>query len=292
MKKAFILLAILGVLFFGCNNGSTGDTPPNGAGLNAKAFSPECVAYIIKDNSTSKSVMASISRSLVIDNVYEFTIVKPKSQTSIGAANGFDTEVINVTVLNKTTLGNGKERFEVRRSDNNTIFKITFDANGMYSIEGLSGAKEGFLNPIGENSNSLYGAYAGCIPDPIGFLITENQIITSNGIIGKPGDYMGTGTGETKMTITSITSNTIDFAETQEGRYQTDGDGNTGDQWVLQKVGKSEHDESNAAYLLKSVEYTLVGDILKVKFTGTWEVGYGVTTPVGQEYEFRRVPTN
>ena len=190
MKKAFVFLAIVGVLFFACDTNGDDDSPyipPNGERLDAKAISSEFITYTMNENSTSKSVMSSMSRSLVVGNVYSFTIIKPKPQTSAGAANGFvDPETIEITVLNQESLGNGKIRYEVRRSDNNTTFKITYDANGMYSIQGLQGAKDGFLNPIGDNNNGLDGVYVGYTDmypgyyDPYSFIINGNELWMMN----------------------------------------------------------------------------------------------------------------
>ena len=298
MKKVFVLLAIVGVLFLACDTNGDND-PPSGELLNTKAFSPESIAYIMKDNDTSKSVMASMSRSLVINSVYEFTIIKPKSQTTAGAANGFDTEVINITVENQEPLGNGKTKFEVRRSDNNTTFFITFDSNGMYSIQGLSGAKEGYLNILGDNNNGLDGAYVGYIQDNHGnwiltnVLFRGNMLIAASETIGTPGSYMGSGTSENEMPITSITDNTITLAESQMGRWQTDGEGNTGEQWVPFKVNETEFDTGNTGYIMKSLEYSLNGDILTAKITDIWALAYGWTSPVGiVEFEMKKVPIN
>jgi hypothetical protein len=289
MKKAlltFCLIAIAGILFFACNNGTTGgSTSPQ----KERAFGADSVAYLLDSENANRSAMA---RSVVIGNVYEFTIIKPNPQNSPGAANSFSTETINVTVLNKTSLGNGKEKYEVKRSDNGTNFFITFDSKGMYSIQGLQGAKEGFLNNLGSNSNSLDGAYVGFIQDnhgnyvPTSFLINGNLLICAQDLMGSSGNHVGTG--ESKMPISSITSNKINFSSGQTNRNQTTTADDTGGQWVIATTG----DSGNCGYIVKSLEYTLVGNMLTVEVKETWEFTLAHGDPVGTIMAFKRVPTD
>ena len=274
------LALVIGLSFITCgDDGNAADT------FSRMAFSPNNDAYILSINNSGKSL---ITRALEIGSVYDFTIVKPNTQSTQGAANSFKSEIIKITVQNKETLGGGKERFTVLRSDNNTTFRITFDNNGIYSIQGLQGAKEGFINPIGNNNNSLDGAYAGFMLDNHGnmcamnFLINGNQLIMGNQIISNdPQDAQGSGTAETIMTITSRTGNTVSVAENQSIRFQTD-KVNTG-LWVPLK-------EEDVAAILKSFEYTLNGDILIMKIKDIWagEKYWGDN----DTFEFKRVPTN
>ena len=179
---AFALLGIVGILFFACANGSTDDPPyippPNGSDLR-KAIDFECNGFTFETNSNiNKSIQGlSVTHNLVINNVYEFVIIKP-SQGS-GNSTNFTTEKINVTVLNQTSLGNGKVRFELKRSDNGTTFTITFDENGdMIGIQGLSGAKDGYLVPIGDNTINFDGAWIGWDPNgkPNSIIINGNNL--------------------------------------------------------------------------------------------------------------------
>ena len=281
MKKVFVLLAIVGVLFFACDSNGD-DDQQSGELLNAKALSVEFFTYTMNEINASKSVMSSISRSLVVGNVYEFTIIKPKSQTTTGAANGFDTEVINITVLNQESLGNGKTRFEVRRSDNNTTFKITFDSNDMYSIQGLSGAKDGFLNPIGDNSDGLDGVYVGFSDmypghyDPYSFIIDGNVLIMSN--THRDDDDEIDGIADNYFTF-SIEGNTIHYDFEQHTKKPATGE------W---EIMNKEHNDG----MVKTATFTRSGDLLTIKITEVYsDPGYD-NGMIGAEFPSRRVPTN
>jgi hypothetical protein len=54
----------------------------------------------------------------------------------------------------------------------------------------------------------------------------------------------------------------------------------------------ADSDQGNASYILKSFEFTLAQDILTVKITDLWERSPEHPNPVGNELQFRRVPTN
>ena len=185
MKKkslylAIGLLAIVGILFFACDNGTSSGTkgnepppsgpggdepPPSGSEVHLQAFSPDSTTYILDSKSAVLSAMTR-SVSLVIGNIYELTIIKPKAQNNTGAAENFDSDKYIVTVQSKQTLGNGKEKFTILRSDNNSTFFITIDSNGMQSIQGFQGTGVGefLLTPIGESSNDLEGLWVGFSP--------------------------------------------------------------------------------------------------------------------------------
>jgi hypothetical protein len=123
-------------------------------------------------------------------------------------------------------------------------------------------------------------------------MINGNTIISAGEIIGTPGDYMGSGTSENRMPIISIDGKTVYLAQEQYGRWQTDGEGNTGDKWVPFKTSDHEYDKGNTSYIIKSLECILVGEILTATITDTWKLSADVPDPVGVKLQFRRVPTN
>jgi len=296
-------LALAGILFLACNTGTTGgDEPPPGSELIACAFSADGVTYILSIKTTNQSTVAKslvmdiknasssvMASSLVIGSVYEFTIIKPKPQNNAGAAEAFDSETIDVTVLNKTSLGNGKERYELKRSDNGTTFFITFDSNGIYSIQGLQGAKDGFLNPIKNNSSGLEGLWVGFSPsvdhhtdppthyiDLMSFYIEGNYVIMSS-----INNYGGPDEREVqnKMEIV-IDTDTIQFTENQYER-----DFSTGE-WVL------DFDLSGSSSKMKAGTYTLSGDLFSFTTTEEYTDPSLDTSTIGFPFEFKRVPTN
>jgi hypothetical protein len=294
MKKAFRFLGVIalatiaGISFYAC-----GDNDPNGSTTTFKtmASSPDSVTYIMEG--VLDASRSAIGRSLVINNEYDFTIIKPRSQASAGAAENFDSETITVTVIERNMVGN-RERFTMQRADDNTTFFITFNSDGtIHGIQGLAGAKDGYLNAIGENSSGLYGKWVGFYIDsndmvcPASFLVTGDYMFIQSVIIGQDGDYMGSGTSETRMPIIlPISNNTINFAQDQTGRFQTDGEGGTGDQWVPLIAGGYNENVDN---ITKSIEYDITGDIMTATVTAVWVGGTGM---VGIPLEFRRVPTN
>ena len=288
MKKALVLLAIFGVLFLGCDNGSTGNNnPQNGELLNAKALSVEFFTYAMNEISASKSVMSSMSRFMVVGNVYEFTIIKPVPQNSNGAANAFEEKTINITVLNQEPLGNNQIRFEVRRSDNDEKFKITFDKKGMYKIEGLSGAKDGYLNQIGDNSDGLDGVYVGFSDDiypphydPYSFIIDGNVFIMSN--THRDGDLSeidGIADNYFTFSIDPIKENTINIDFEQYIKKPTTGE------WEI--VDKPHHKG-----MIKTATFTRSGDLLTLKIIEEYSESSEYEVMIGAEFPSRRVPTN
>jgi hypothetical protein len=278
--RVIVIGVIIGFITLSCGNPANNN---NGAGSIIKAISAESVTYIMDNYSINRS-----ARALDIGKVYEFTIIRPRAQNEEGPAKGFDTEKINVTVQSKEAIGNGRERYTLLRSDGGGTFFVTFDQNGeMYSIQGLAGAKDGFLTPIGNNSTGLDGVYVGFVHahdystgldhyPPMSFTVRENVITTSE---IEYGDSVGgggnTGTARTIWNITTA-ANTINFAEEQK-RQVNDGEWET----IRDDEGISTP---------KTMTYTLVGNRLTITTTAEW-ITHVETTSIGKSFEWTRVPT-
>ena len=165
MKKAFVLLAIVGVLFFACDNGSTGDDdpPPIDNPVLYATVSPDCDTYILETENSSRNV-----RVLTEGLVYNFTVIYTSKNGTPGDVAQFDPKItITVTAISKENLGqSGKEKWTLKRLDDEKIIYVTFENGAITNINGpgiqgnVYADNDAFI-PFINKASSLDGAWFG-----------------------------------------------------------------------------------------------------------------------------------
>ena len=170
-----VLAAIIGFSFAACGDGAGGGniTPPE----TIKGIGPGAWTYVLDISSIAKS-----AHSVAPGSNYELKVVTP-----IKGSNGFDTDTIIVTVANIEENPGGKIKLTlvpVSASDKDKYgdsFEVTLDEKGdMYKINGLKGIPPGALIPIGDNSDSLDGAWFMWFTDSSDDLCSSAMIINEN----------------------------------------------------------------------------------------------------------------
>ena len=151
MKKTMVLafvLAVLGISFFACDSGST-YVPPSGL----TAVGPGAWTYTLDDGVVR-------SRNVVQGGEYELTV-----RTPLPGGPNFATETIHVSVTAIETQGNNTRLTlapvtAAAIDKYGSSFEVTLDQKGdMLQIKGLKGSQTGALIPVGNNRNSLDGAW-------------------------------------------------------------------------------------------------------------------------------------
>ena len=149
MKKAFVLLALVGVLFFGCDNGSTnGGTTPTI--LRAVSLDNKAIALETIDSTRH-------TRNLEQDGTYVLTYTMAKGVSGNTTTFGTPTIII-VTVQN---INNNKITFSPV-DPAGPDFTATVNANGQLTqIADLPGVTGGILIPYQYSPSGLQGAWFG-----------------------------------------------------------------------------------------------------------------------------------
>ena len=296
MKKVIIsavlvCLLALPLVYIGCSNPSGGG---RGGDVVLRA-SGENVVYALNLSSAGRS-----ARSVTVGQTYQLKTTWAKDQTVAGPAAGFDSETMLVTVESgPTSIGNNpvRQRYSFRDEDGKT-FSITFNPNGtMHSIQGLARSfnDELLVNPIGDR-HLLDGAYIGFMlgmgedGDPPYLMASSFSIKMAENKLVFLGYYTDPAKGGQPteiiyhFTVTPSTSNgrqgTMNFAQEQLQRFPR----------------QANHQpficsDENSAMGLKTAAYSLVNNVLTVKFETFWWFQDGAED-VYQDLEisFRRAP--
>ena len=169
----FNLVLAFGVLVIGCDTGST-NLGPDTVNVMYATVSKDCDTYVLKGEINNRSV-----RVLTQDNTYEFRVIIPKNNNGGAGAAAFDTiETIIVTAISKEPVGgSGKEKWTLKRTDDQKIIYVTFENDAITNINGPGISGNAYTDddpfiPIGDNNNSLDGAWFGIGLDGTPYNIT------------------------------------------------------------------------------------------------------------------------
>ena len=300
MKKVIIsavlvCLLALPLVYIGCSNPSGGGRGGSGEVV-GKGINAESVVFKLETVGGAR-----YARSLLdIGEVYTLTIIKPRPQNVEGAAQNFNFTSINATVESEPTVNNGRERFAFSRQGGGT-FHITFDQNGdIFGVEGLDDT--GFLNPIGENRNSLNGVYVGFGPaqdnrtNKTGgdktTILPYNLTINGNTFgftiyNGASDEWPEHHPIEVIYTI-SVSGNTIYFPKEHKVRHQYLGHN------YFQETSVDSLNSVNGTCNFQEATFAFVGGVLYLTFTKEYpfEGLHEGNSVVGVTFPHTRVPTN
>jgi len=299
MKKVIISAVLVCLLslplaYIGCSNPSGGGRGGSGEVV-GKGINAESVTFKLETVGGARYARSS----LAIGEAYTLTIIKPRSQNEAGAVKYFDSNLINATVAGEPTVVNGRQRFAFSRQGGGTFY-ITFDQNGdIYRVEGLD--DDGLLNPIGDNSNSIDGAYVTFFPitagtqeihgyEPIFFVMNSgyltffslNTDLIDGKLIHSPAEY--------KIPVT-VTSTEFQYSGEQEVRHLYEPP--AGVPWVKDEwfgPFMYQNREPNVRTCdFKTLEYSLNGNTLTLTIRETWGEDKSL---INYGFIASRVPTN